>query len=63
VECGFGATLSQRIPDLVQHVVRTPKHVSACETEQPDIREQEPILAAIVLNQATAMCVAVVLKT
>ena len=54
--------MSQRVSDLGHHVVWPAKHVSACEAEQPDIRQQKLVLAAIVLNQAGAMRLTVVLE-
>ena len=63
MECGFGAGLSKRIPDLADNAFRPAQDVSACESVQPDIRQQEAILAAVVLNEAGPMCLAVVLES
>src|ERR1700682_640478 len=51
--------LSQHVPNLSQDAVRTPQDVSGCEAEKPDPGHEEAVLAAVVVDQAGAMCFAV----
>ena len=60
VECGFRWGLGQSIPHLGYDRIRPTQHVSGCESEQPDIGQQQPILAPVVFNEAGAMRLAVV---
>ena len=62
-ECGVHVGLGQCIADLGHDRIRPAKHVSSCKAEQPDIGQQQAILATIVLDEAGAMSVAVVFKT
>src|SRR3982074_1063569 len=57
-----GLSRSQHAPNLAHNAVWLPQHVCACEAKQPNTGGQEPILAAIVLHEAAAMGVAVVLN-
>src|SRR5258706_11553545 len=63
VECGFRSSLGQRVPDLRYYRIWSAQHIGAREPEQPDIGQEQPILAAVVLDQTGAMCVAVIFET
>ena len=62
-EYGFRAGLGERISDLGYDRIWSAQHIGACESEQPDIGQEQPILAAVVLDQAGAMGLAVIFKT
>jgi hypothetical protein len=55
--------LGERIPHLGHDRIWSAQHIGAREPEQPDIGQEQPILAAVVLDQAGAMRIAVVFET
>jgi hypothetical protein len=57
-----GLSRSEHVPNLGQNALRAPQHIRCGEAEQPHAGCQEPILAAIVFDEAGAMSVAVVLN-
>jgi hypothetical protein len=63
VGCGIRAGLGEGMPDLGYDLVFPAHNVGGSKSEQPDIGQEEPILAAIVFNEARAMRLAVVFET
>jgi hypothetical protein len=57
-----GLSRSEHVSDLGQNSRVVAHHVGCGEAEERDTGREEAILAAIVLDEARAMCLAVVLK-